>query len=65
MSTFKIGDVVQLKSGSPPMTINACYENNIFVCAWFDKANIKQSTSFNGGTLEIFNEEGEVYTGED
>ena len=30
MSTFKIGDVVQLKSGSPPMTINACYENNIF-----------------------------------
>jgi uncharacterized protein YodC (DUF2158 family) len=35
--TFKIGDVVRLNSGGPPMTVT--YQNtdkNLLTCSWFD-----------------------------
>jgi uncharacterized protein YodC (DUF2158 family) len=35
---FKIGDVVQLKSGSPRMVISEISENGSAHCQWFDKA---------------------------
>lgn len=36
---FKLGDVVQLKSGSPKMTIEDLYDNegNKCSCKWFNK----------------------------
>lgn len=37
METFKAGDVVQLKSGSPSMTITELYNGNQFAyCTWYD-----------------------------
>ncbi len=37
METFKPGDVVMLKSGSPLMTITEVYNGNEYVyCAWYD-----------------------------
>lgn len=37
MENFKVGDVVQLKSGSPAMTIVELYNNNEFAtCTWYD-----------------------------
>lgn len=41
MDTFKGGDVVQLKSGGPIMTIK-WVEGNEALCQWFDKSDIKQ-----------------------
>ena len=39
---FKLGDLVQLKSGSPVMTINKLADsaqNNGVECVWFDNTN--------------------------
>lgn len=35
-NNFKIGDVVQLKSGSHPMTVVSAGKNSI-ICKWFNK----------------------------
>jgi len=40
MSTFKAGDVVQLKSGGLPMTVEVENTNGIVTCQWFDKNSI-------------------------
>ncbi|WP_339068197.1 YodC family protein [Teredinibacter turnerae] len=40
---FNVGDVVQLKSGGPKMTVEKISdvdEDKIACCAWFDKNNI-------------------------
>ncbi|HKT27884.1 YodC family protein [Dyella sp.] len=37
MSDFKPGDVVQLKSGGPVMTIKFIDEDEEAFCEWFDK----------------------------
>ena len=40
MEGFKEGDVVQLKSGSPAMTICEVYNGGSFVyCTWYDFSN--------------------------
>lgn len=39
---FKLGDLVQLKSGSPIMTINKLadsYQTKDIGCVWFDNTN--------------------------
>ncbi len=41
MSRPKVGDVVQLKSGGPSMTVAGSSEGNL-VCAWFDSREIPQ-----------------------
>lgn len=42
MSNFKTGDVVKLKSGSPPMTVDYCDNNGWKVrCSWWDDENKK------------------------
>ena len=34
-SIFKIGDLVQLKSGGPAMTVNHIYSDGDMLCVWF------------------------------
>ena len=51
---LKVGDVVILKSGGPPMTVNCIHEQNVD-CVWFmsgelkngafDKESVKINTS--------------------
>jgi len=36
MSEFVPGDVVQMKSGSPLMTVYSCEDPQKVFCAWFD-----------------------------
>lgn len=43
-TSFKIGDVVQLKSGSPLMTIRIISENQ-YKCVWFNTSTNKFETS--------------------
>ena len=38
MASFKVGDVVRLKSGGPAMTIDTI-ENDQCVCLWFGTDN--------------------------
>jgi len=44
MKEFKIGDIVQLKSGSPKMTIESFDEDGRLYCTWF--VNDKQEYSY-------------------
>ena len=46
------GDVVQLKSGGPLMTVHAINQGGV-VCTWFDKTNHKTAT-FPETTLELY-----------
>jgi uncharacterized protein YodC (DUF2158 family) len=46
MRTFKVGDVVMLKSGGPHMTIEAIQPDGSYTCIWFDKSQQK-SANFN------------------
>jgi uncharacterized protein YodC (DUF2158 family) len=51
---MKVGDVVQLKSGGPAMTIEVVTkttEGVIVRCVWFDSAEAKRGT-FPAATLE-------------
>ena len=41
---FKLGDVVQLKSGGPPMSVDFIGER--IVCCWFDLTNVCQQKTF-------------------
>jgi uncharacterized protein YodC (DUF2158 family) len=60
-STYQIGDVVQLKSGGPLMTVHAIGDysssaqlNPGYLCIWFDGAKRVEEV-FNPDTLEIYN----------
>jgi len=53
MSTFKAGDVVQLKSGGLPMTVEVENTNGIVTCQWFDKNSILNEDCFRNQTLEL------------
>ena len=57
MANLKVGDVVQLKSGGPLMTVRAIEENSVF-CVWFDGKDTK-SGRFPGATLTLVPEENE------
>lgn len=37
---FKLGDIVQLKSGGPKMTVNGFTGTKQPMCAWFDGSNV-------------------------
>ncbi len=55
MSNFKKGDVVQLKSGGPSMTVvNPAFASNLGTigvhCQWFDK-NKKYEDVFDGESI--------------
>jgi len=48
MSEFKKGDVVQLKSGGPKMTIGYLLtdDTNRVKCTWFDGKTVKEETFY-------------------
>jgi uncharacterized protein YodC (DUF2158 family) len=48
---FKVGDTVQLKSGSPLMTI-AEIDGEVVFCVWFTGQK-KEQGSFTAGTIKI------------
>jgi uncharacterized protein YodC (DUF2158 family) len=46
---IKVGDVVQLKSGGPRMTVNSIGNDNGVMsawCSWFDNKNVEKSGVF-------------------
>ena len=56
MAKFKSGDIVELKSSSPPMTVNNTFEHSdgriSYDCTWF--AGSKHNTArFSEAALEI------------
>lgn len=55
MSAFKVGDLVQLKSGGPVMTIKEISAENGVLCVWFQDVKLV-SDNFLQETLEIFEE---------
>lgn len=46
MSEFKPGDVVQLKSGGPIMTVKFLDEDGDVYCEWFDKKEELKGSRF-------------------
>jgi uncharacterized protein YodC (DUF2158 family) len=53
---IKAGDVVQLKSGGPKMTVEKIYQTpsrkTMVHCKWFDKDNNIKAESFEPGSLQ-------------
>ncbi|WP_374527784.1 YodC family protein [Acinetobacter sp.] len=47
MSNYKIGDVVQLKSGGPTMTVSETNDAGMVLCTWFDAHSELQEQAFN------------------
>ncbi len=59
MAEIKAGDVVQLKSGSPKMTVERVEQSEVppyAVCSWFDSKGQPQSGTYNLSSLVISNE---------
>lgn len=49
---LKIGDLVQLKSGGPTMTVKAIVESNKAECVWFNGGNGTYELKHNTFQLE-------------
>jgi uncharacterized protein YodC (DUF2158 family) len=60
--TFKAGDVVQLKSGSPKMTIEYIYNDGRCFCSWYDSYThtLHREISFQPASLMIVNDKSGV-----
>lgn len=52
--SFKEGDVVQLKSGGPQMTVSETNGVGVVLCIWFDSQNKLQEKAFNQSQLAIY-----------
>ncbi|WP_199728308.1 YodC family protein [Achromobacter sp. K91] len=50
---FQQGDVVQLKSGGPLMTVTSISGNDVS-CTWFDEKNKVNTRSFPAAILEKY-----------
>jgi uncharacterized protein YodC (DUF2158 family) len=48
---LKVGDVVQLKSGGPAMTVSSITPGGAVECMWFDKKNERNFDTFPRDTL--------------
>ena len=61
MEELKVGDVVQLKSGGPEMTISDVpgdghsFAPDKYICVWFEGSN-KKSDTFKGDMLNKVDE---------
>ncbi|MCX4170686.1 MULTISPECIES: YodC family protein [Paraburkholderia] len=51
---FKIGDIVQLKSGGPEMTVNDIPReySDYYICQWFAGKKL-ESGNFNAASLKL------------
>lgn len=60
---FRLGQVVQVRSGGPPMTIMGCWNSPHYrhhwsaECVWFDRFNRVRSHMFEAETLEAVTQE--------
>ncbi|HEX8300682.1 YodC family protein [Sphingomonas sp.] len=50
-ASFNIGDIVQLKSGGPEMTVDSLFAGQVF-CKWFVGDDLKTET-FSPGALKL------------
>jgi uncharacterized protein YodC (DUF2158 family) len=50
---FNVGDLVQLKSGGPIMTVSGMSSTQT-ICVWFDKDEKRCSESFVSGVLKAY-----------
>jgi uncharacterized protein YodC (DUF2158 family) len=57
MSEFKVGDVVELKSGGPRMTVARINHNGRLACEWFD-SNKKSLDYFAVESLKVSKADG-------
>lgn len=48
---FKVGDIVELNSGSDVMTVQSI-EGDLIECIWFDGQNKRQTNKFKAATLK-------------
>lgn len=55
MSNFEVGDMVQLKSGGPVMTVKKIDTPQSILCVWFKDTELI-SANFLQETLEVFEE---------
>jgi len=58
MADWKKGDLVELKSGGPPMTVNDIHNNGKLYCFWFDGTEQKNGL-FNPETVKPSPQEGD------
>lgn len=58
-NSFKVGDIVKLKSGGPEMTVRQVPDDptKAYVCQWFAGKKLEQG-SFPGDSLEPVKPEG-------
>jgi len=58
-NTFKVGEIVRLKSGGPDMTVRIAPEPpaKVYTCQWFAGKKLEQGT-FPGDSLELVKAEG-------
>ena len=53
MSKFKIGDVVQLKSGGPQMTVMKIEDSEV-TCLWFNAKQEEKNGKYHEGLLRKY-----------
>lgn len=51
--SFKIGDVVKLKSGGSKMTVSEINDAGMVVCTWLDSKGLAQEKEFDQESLKI------------
>ena len=52
MTDFNEGDIVELKSGGPPMTAEESQDEDCLVCHWFDKNHKPHKKTFRKALLK-------------
>ena len=51
MAQFSAGDVVQMKSGGPKMTVEEIEVSGDVVCTWFDDKKVRKTDVFKEAIL--------------
>ena len=51
--SFQVGDIVRLRSGGIPMTVEEIVDTHQVKCVWFDEKSRLQRMAFVIATLEI------------
>ena len=52
-SSFQVGDIVRLRSGGIPMTVEEVVDGHSVKCIWFDDKGDLQRVTFVIATLEL------------